>query len=215
MSREIGVSAWKDVGINLHGSVFLSPDLYLNYDAYVINGLGAGSRLRSSRHYRDNNDAKSFGFRLSGIYADQWEAGASYYHGAWDDTGKFDLSMYGLHFLGKISDFDIYAEYSKANSENPLDLEDGDMDGFFIQLSYLYEGKFRPTVRYGRLNYLDLSDQLGRKPTDFDRNTLAIGLNYYLTRAIVFKAEYEMFMEGDRKADVSNNVLAFQAAVRF
>ena len=215
ISNEIGVSAWKEVGINLHGSVFVTPDIYLNYDAYVINGLGAGSRLRNSRQYRDNNDAKSIGFRLSGVYADRWELGASYYQGAWDETGKFDLSMYGLHFLAKINDFDIYAEYSRANSENPLEIADGKMDGFFIQFSYLYMGKFRPTVRYGTLDYLDLSSQLGRRPTDLDRRLLALGLNYYLTRAIVFKAEYDIVMEGDRNDDVSNNVLAFQAAVRF
>ncbi len=36
MSREIGVSAWKEVGINLHGNFFASDRLYFNYDAYVV-----------------------------------------------------------------------------------------------------------------------------------------------------------------------------------
>lgn len=215
MSREIGVSAWKEVGINLHGNLFVNQDVYLNYDVYIVNGLGAGSRLRNSRQYLDNNDAKSFGFRLSGVYRDRWELGASYYQGAWDDTGKFDISMYGLHFLGKLLDFDIYAEYSNAKSENPLETDDGKMNGFFIQISYLCQGKFRPTVRYGTLDYLDLGNRLGRSPTDFDLKTLSFGLNYYLTWAIVFKAEYDIVMEGKRKEAVDNNILAFQAAVRF
>jgi len=215
MSREVGVSAWKEVGLILHGNVFVSKDIYLNYDAYVLNGLGAGSRLGKSRQYRDNNDAKSFGFRLSGVYADRWELGASYYRGKWDDDSKFDLSMYGFHFLGKVEDFDIYAEYSNGSSDNPDPFEQGKMDGYFVQLSYLFQGKFRPSIRYGTLDYLDLSNQLGRNPTDFDRKILALGLNYYLTRAIVFKAEYDFVQEGDRKETVDNNILVFQAAFRF
>lgn len=215
MSREIGVSAWKEVGLNLHGNVFLSEKLYLNYDAYVINGLGAGSRLRKSRQYKDNNDAKSLGFRLSGVYNDRWELGTSYYHGAWDDDGKFNVNMYGFYFLGKMGDADIYAEYSNALSENPEPIDDGKADGYFIQVSYLLKEKFRPTIRYGTLDYLDLGDMFGRKPTDYDTKALALGFNYYLTRAIVFKVEYNIIGEGERKEPADNNLLAFQAAVRF
>ena len=215
MSREIGVSAWKEVGLNLHGNVFLSKNLYLNYDAYVINGLGAGSRLRSSRQYRDNNDAKSLGFRLAGVYNDRWELGASCYHGAWDDDGEFSVDMYGFHFLGKMGDADIYAEYSNARSENPEPEDNGKADGYFVQLSYLIQDKFRPTIRYGTLDYLDLGNMLGRMPTDFDKKVWALGFNYYLTRAIVFKVEYDFIGEGSRAEPEDNNLLAFQAAVRF
>ena len=137
MAREIGVSAFKEVGINFHGNQHIGEDFYLNYDAYVINGLGAGTRLRTSRQYRDNNDAKSLGFRLSGIFVDQWEVGTSLYHGAWDDDGEFDLTMFGLHFLGKVGDLSLYGEYSDAMSENPAPNDDRKMDGYFFQASYL------------------------------------------------------------------------------
>lgn len=56
---------------------------------------------------------------------------------------------------------------------------------------------------------------LGRKPTDYDTKVLALGFNYYLTRAIVFKVEYDIIGEGERKEPADNNLLAFQAAVRF
>ncbi len=215
MSREIGVSAWKEVGINFHGNLFVHKDFYINYDAYVINGLGSGSRLRKSRQYTDNNDAKSFGFRLSGVIADRWEAGASYYRGAWDDSGDFNLAMYGLHLLGKIGEFSLFAEYSHSLSENPAPTEKGKADGFFIQASYLINGKFRPTIRYGTLDYLDQGKLLGRSSTDYDTKAIALAFNYYLTRAIVFKFEYDIVQEGSRKADISNNVLSLQAAFRF
>ncbi|UCE42652.1 MAG: porin [Candidatus Aminicenantes bacterium] len=215
MSREISVSAWKEVGINLHGNFIITKDLYLNYDAYVINGLGSGSRLRGSRQYRDNNDAKSLGYRVSGVFQDRWELGTSFYHGAWDDDGKYDVNMLGFHFLGRLDEFSLYAEYAKALSENPEPQDKGNMDGYFIQGSYLFLGKFRTSVRYGNLDYLDLGNQLGRKSTDFDRMILALGFNYYLTKSIVFKFEYDFYFPGEREADINKNLLALQAAVRF
>lgn len=215
MSREVSVSAWKEVGINLHGNIFITQDFYLNYDAYVINGLGSGSRLRKSRQYTDNNDAKSLGYRVSGVFQDQWELGTSLYHGAWDDDGDHDVDMLGFHFLGRFGDFNLHAEYAKALSENPDSTEKGKMDGYFVQGSYLFLGKFRPSVRFGNLDYLDLGNQLGRKPTDYDRRILALGLNYYLTNSIVFKFEYDFYFSGEREEDTNKNLLALQAAVRF
>ncbi len=208
MSREIGVSAWKEVGVNLHGNIFILDDFYLNYDAYVINGLGSGSRLRTSRQYRDNNDAQSFGFRLSGVIADKWEAGASYYRGAWDDDGDLNLKMYGFHLIGKVGEFNVFAEYARSTSENPIPIEKGKADGYFVQASYLIGGKLRTTVRYGTLDYFDLGDLLGRSATDIDRKITALGLNYYLTRSIVIKLEYDFIQDAD-------NLFALQAAVRF
>lgn len=223
MSREIGVSAWKEVGINLHGNFAAGESLYFNYDLYLINGLGNGSRLRKSRQYKDNNNAKSFGLRLSAVFNDAVEAGVSYYTGAWDDEGEHNLSMYGAHLLARFGNFNFMAEYSQAQSENPSliqlgmsgELDDGKADGYFVQASYLLGGKFRPTVRYGTLDYLDHGEYLGRSPRNVDTRVLAFGLNYYLTPSVVFKVEYDIIMEGDRIAKKDNNLLAFQAAVRF
>lgn len=215
MSREIGGSAWKEVGINFHGNIFVHNSFYLTYDLYAINGLGAGSRLRKSRHYKDNNDAKSIGFRLSGVIADRVEVGTSYYTGAWDDNGDYNLSMLGVHLLSKFGDFNLFAEYSRSNSENPAPFDKGVGEGYFVQISYLVADQFRPTVRYGTLDYLDNGALLGRKPTDYDTKVMALAFNFYLTKAIVFKFEYDIVMEGDRKMDKSNNLLALQAAVRF
>lgn len=215
MSREIGNSAWKEVGINFHGNVFFHNSFYLTYDVYAINGLGAGSRLRKSRQYKDNNDAKSLGFRLAGVIADRVEVGTSYYTGAWDDEGEYNLSMLGFHLLGKFGDFSLFAEYSRSNSENPAPFEEGVGEGYFVQVSYLFADQFRPTVRYGTLDYLDNGALLGRKPTDYDTKVLALAFNFYLTKTIVFKIEYDVIMEGDRKMAKDNNLLALQAAIRF
>jgi hypothetical protein len=215
VSREIGVSAWKEVGVDLHGHLPLHRDFYLNCDAYIINGLGSGSRLRGSRQYRDNNDAKSFGLRLSGVFADNWEAGASWYRGAWDDSGNFPLTLYGFHLLGRFQGFNLFAEYAHSLSENPEPIAPGKGKGFFLQISYLIDYKWRPTIRYEALDYLDPGDLLGRKPADFDKSILALGLNFYPTPMIVFKLEYDFVREGKRMPEKDNNLLALQAAVRF
>ncbi|MGD2295792.1 MAG: hypothetical protein PVF22_08140 [Candidatus Aminicenantes bacterium] len=215
MSREIGVSAWKEVGVSFHGNVFLHNSFYLTYDVYAINGLGAGSRLRSSRHYRDNNDAKSLGFRLSGVIADRVEFGTSYYTGAWDDMGHYNLSMLGFHLLGSIDGFSLLAEYARSFSENPEPFDKGRGEGYFIQASHLIREKFRLVLRYGTLDYLDQSNLLGREPTDKDLKIVALGFNFYLTNAVVFKIEYDVVLEGERKEKKENNLIALQAAIRF
>ncbi len=215
ISREIGVSAWKEVGLNLHGNILLNNDLFFNYNLYVINGLGSGNRLRASRHYKDNNDAKTLGFRLNGVFRDRWELGISLNRGAWDDNGDLNLSLLGFHGLGKIGGMDLFAEYSRAVSENPYPVEKGRAEGYFVQVSYLISGMFRPTVRWGTLDYLDKGFELGRIPTNNDTRILALGFNVYLTPVVVFKIEYDLIMEGERVQAKENNLLSFQAALRF
>jgi hypothetical protein len=93
--------------------------------------------------------------------------------------------------------------------------DDGKMEGYFFQASYLLENQFRPTVRWGNLDNLDLGFQLGRTPRDADVQILALGFNYYLTNSIVFKIEYDFIMEGDREEPQDNDLLGLQAAIRF
>jgi len=215
ISREIGVSAWKEVGVDLHGSLPLHDDFFVFYDAYAINELGGGSRLRGSRQYRDNNDAKSLGARVGGVIADRWELGASYYRGAWDDEGELDLTSYGFHLLGRVQELTLHLEFARSRSENYEPTATGEAEGFFLASSYLFGGRLRPTVRFGTLDYLDPGDLLNRKTTDRNPSTLAFGVNFHLTSGVVFKAEYDLITEGDRHAEEDNNLLAFQAAVRF
>jgi hypothetical protein len=123
--------------------------------------------------------------------------------------------MFGVHFLGRAGDLSLYGEFSKALSGNPDPFETGKAEGYFFQGSYLIRRHFRPTVRFGSLDYLDLSDDLGRKSTDFDRKILALGFNYYLTPSVVFKVEYDLYFPGDRELDTNKDLFALQAAVRF
>lgn len=215
VSREIGGSAWKDVGVDVHG-YFNIENSSISYNLYAINGLGDGANLRGSRQYRDNNENIALGGRISYLFRNHVEIGGSGYSGAWDDSSDHNLTMIGAHLLVKSSMLSVYGEYANAVSENPMEA-DGEMSGYFVELSRMFHGKYRTTLRYGGLDYLDEGTLLGRIPTDGNKDVteLALGLNYYPTRNVSFKAEYTIFTEGDRQAEKDNDQIGLQAAVKF
>ncbi len=217
VAREIGTSAWKDVGIDLHGFFNLNKNFQFQYDIYTINGLGSGTNLRSSRQYRDNNENLAKGGRLNFVLNNNIEIGGSLYQGKWDDDGKYQLTMAGTHVIYNTVFGDIYAEYSKAESENPDSLQNGNMNGYFIQISKQLLEKIRPVIRYGELDYLDTSNVLGRSASkgNKDLSELVFGISYFPSHNTVFKIEYIIFDEGSRIQQVNNNQVGFQAAVKF
>jgi len=217
VSRELGVSAWKEVGADLHGFANLTPDLSVFFDLYTINGLGEGANLRGSRQYRDNNEDKAFGGRVSLLYGDMMELGGSVYQGDYDDAGKLNLTQAGGHLMVRTSGVELYGEYLTATSENLEPVKDGEMDGFFVQVSRLFKSKYRPTVRYGVLDYLDEGTEFGRDPAkgNKDLSELILGFSYYPTSKVAYKIEYGFFDEGDRVEEKDNDQLSLQAAVRF
>ncbi len=217
VSREIGVSAWKDVGVDLHGYVALSDRASLSLDLYTVNGLGDGANLRGSRQYRDNNEDRALGGRVAVVYDHVLEVGGSAYNGSWDANGEYELRMYGVHSLLSTPFVDLYGEFAHAVSENPRPAEDGEMSGYFVQASRLLGDRVRSTVRYGMLDYADPGNQLGRDPAkgSKDLTELVLALAYYPAPDVVFKIEYAFFDEGAGAADADNDQLGLQAAVRF
>ncbi|MBW7995919.1 MAG: porin [Candidatus Glassbacteria bacterium] len=215
ISREIGVSAWKDVGVDLHGYLNFDAHNSLSFDLYTINGLGDGSRMRNSRQYRDNNEDKAIGARVNLTLQDALEVGFSVYNGAWDDAGDYDLTMVGGHVMLHTSLVDLYGEFASASSENPTGVEDGDMSGYFIQASKLINKVVRPTVRYGKLDYLDPGSALGRSARDTDLNELVLCLGIYPNPRVVLKIEYQIFGKGSRASTKTPDQLGLQFAVRF
>lgn len=217
MARELGVSAWKEVGVDLHGYIRLGESLLMDFDLYTINGLGSGANLRSSRQYRDNNEDKAFGARASLVVADAYELGLSGYRGAWDDEGKYPLRMLGIHARLRTPLVDIHGEYSRADSENPAPFDKGEMSGFFVQAVREVYSKFRLVARFGGLDYLDPGTELGRDPAkgDKDMSELSLGMSFSPSRHVIFKLEYSINIEGDRNEEVDNNQLGLQAAVSF
>ena len=112
---------------------------------------------------------------------------------------------------------DLYGEYISATSENAAPADDGKMSGYFIQGSRLFEMRYRATVRYGALDYLDPGDMFGRDPAkgDKDLTELVFGFTYYPVPRTAFKLEYNIFGEGDRATEKDNNQIGVQVAVKF
>ena len=217
MARELGVSAWKEVGADLHGYLRLSENLLMDFDLYTINGLGSGANLRSSRQYRDNNEDKAYGARVSLVVADAYELGLSGYRGAWDDEGEYELRMMGAHARLRTPLADIHGEYTRADSENPAPFDDGEMSGYFVQAVHELHPRIRLVARYGELDYLDPGAELGRDPAkgDKDLSELSLGLSFSPSRQVIFKLEYSINSEGNRAEEIDNDQFGLQAAVSF
>jgi hypothetical protein len=217
MARELGVSAWKEAGVDLHGYLRLNKSLLMDFDLYSINGLGSGANLRGSRQYRDNNEDKGFGARASFVVADAYELGLSGYRGAWDDESEYELRMLGVHARLRTPLADLHAEYTSARSENPEPTGEGVMSGYFIQAVRELHPKFRVVARWGALDYLDPGMDLGRDPAkgDKDLNELSLGLSFSPSPQVIFKLEYSINGEGDRHEEIDNDQLGLQAAVSF
>ncbi len=217
MARELGVSAWKEVGADLHGYLRLGENLLMDFDLYTINGLGSGANLRGSRQYRDNNEDKAFGTRVSVVVANAYEFGLSGYRGAWDDEGEYELRMLGAHARLRTPLADLHAEYTSARSENPEPAGDGEMSGYFIQVVRELHPRVRIVGRYGELDYLDPGNELGRDPAkgDKDLSELTLGLSFSPHPDVVFKLEYSLNGEGGRAEEVDNDQLGLQAAISF
>jgi hypothetical protein len=214
----MGVSAWKEVGVDLHGYATLGEQATVSFDLYTVNGLGEGGNLRDSRQYRDNNEDKAFGARAMVLLSGHTEFGVSVYNGAWDDEGDHDLTMLGVHCLLATPLVDLHAEFADASSENPGGFADGEMQGYFVQASRRFQERYRATARYGALDYLDRAEtETGRDPAEGNKDLteFALGFNFSPTPDLVFKVEYTIFGEGDRMPDVDNNQIGFQAAVNF
>jgi hypothetical protein len=217
VSREIGGSAWKEVGVDVHGYLNITEAHAVTFDLYTINGLGSGSNLRGSRQYRDNNEKPAFGGRAGVLLGDMLELGGSVYHGEWDDSGDLALEIYGAHVLLNTPIIELYGEFAQAKSKNAGDVNDGDMWGYFVQASRLFHQKYRPTVRAGELDYEDAGELRGRDPAKGNKQLkeLALGFAYYPVPKVAFKIEYSFFDEGDRVTSRDNDQLGLQAAVRY
>lgn len=217
VAREIGGSAWKEVGVDVHGYVNVADEHAVTFDLYTINGLGSGSDIRGSRQYRDNNEEPAYGARVGILSGDMLEVGGSVYHGKWDDDGNLALQMYGAHVKLNTPLVELYGEFAKASSENSGSVDDGDMWGYFVQASRLFYQKYRPTIRAGELDYEDKGSLLGRDLAKGNKQLreLALGFAYYPVPKVVFTIEYSFFDEGDRVVSKDNDQLGLQGAVRF
>ncbi|HEX5059339.1 MAG TPA: hypothetical protein VFV99_08270 [Kofleriaceae bacterium] len=114
---------WVDNGIEVNGTHFFGKNVQADYAAYAISGPRAGSDpmdfdFKQSRsgeaYYIDNNSRPVFGGQLvASVITDNstFSVGASAMRGTYDPEHKLPFSIYGAHFIARIGDVFLRAEY--------------------------------------------------------------------------------------------------------
>jgi len=205
---------WRDIGLLIKGNWggFF-------YSAYLGNGLGEGGYLSQGQQFEDNNKNKGKGARAGFSFGRGFEAAYSFYKGKYDDLNQRNLSLQGLDVSWTTQGFQLLAEYSRANLDNPAGFKKGKAEGYFIEFSFDWES-IRPVVSYQYLKYKDAfhgrnfswPDQEGNGIDDI-RNCWSLGLVYSISKNVFFKLEYEINRE--EKIELKNNLFLLQLAVGF
>lgn len=125
-SRLISPSDWTDNGMGLVGHRELAPLWQLDWEAYLLTGLGGelqGYGLRNLRQGfgTDNNNSKALAAHVALHHADILSMGLGVYRGAWDDQGRETLQGIGFDFSWDPAPWHFNGEYlrmraSRANA---------------------------------------------------------------------------------------------------
>jgi hypothetical protein len=205
---------WRDLGFVLEGRLF-----GLRYSAYAGNGMRESEYLNEGQQLEDHNSNKSLGFRLN-IPLDQGLEGSySIYRGKVDSDDVRSLLMHALSGGWTTEGFRFTGEYYWVNLDNPDGFEQGEAEGYYVQLM-VNLGGFRPVASYQSLVYKDPFHGPGFSSPiqsgtgiDLDESCWTLGLNYILSGEAVLKLEYQF--DTHQSQEEEGRVLLFQAALSF
>lgn len=187
---------WGDIGVNLHGAVYL-----LNYNLYVVNGMGEDSDAPVNQ-IADNNNTKSVGGRIGVLPIKDLELGFSYVQGPYlDGTARQALSRIAGDIQFAYERLQIKGEFVRGEEEIPGGT-DNEHQGYYIQLLGEATEKVYGVTRFGYW-----------KPKGGDRVTrITIGLGYDLIENVSLRGEYQI---NDETPSVDNNLFSVQAILSF
>ncbi len=187
---------WGDIGVNFYGSV-----AHLNYNLYIVNGMGEDSDVPVNQ-LADNNSAKTVGGRIGVSPVKDLELGFSYACGPYlDGTADEALSRIGGDIQFAYERLQIKGEFVKGGEEVP-GAGENEHDGFYLQLLGETTEKVYGVVRYGYW-----------KPKGGDKVTrTTIGLGYDLGENISLRSEYQINGE---TPSVDDNLFSMQAVISF
>jgi len=140
---------WRDLGLLLEGKISS-----LFYSAYVVNGLGESENLEEGQQFEDNNKDKALGARVGLFLSPKLAVAFSYYRGKYDEDSSRDLTFLGADLRWEFGGLYILSEYCKAEFENPEPYSAGEVEGYFVQVSFDIE-TLRPVASYQYLEYDD------------------------------------------------------------
>jgi len=187
---------WGDIGVNFYGSV-----AHLNYNLYIVNGMGEDGGVPVNQ-LTDNNSAKTAGGRIGVLPVKDLELGFSYARGPYlDGTTKEAFSRIGGDIQFAYERLQIKGEFVKGEEET-LGGGESEHDGFYLQLLGETTEKVYGVARYGYW-----------KPKRGDKVTrTTIGLGYDLGENISLRSEYQINGE---TPSVDDNLFSMQAVISF
>jgi hypothetical protein len=207
VSHAVVPSDWTDNGFGVVGRSSLGGGWMVEYEAYVVAGLGSDASTLDVRAARqpfgvDNNNNKATIGRVGLNRRGQFELGASYYLGAYDDSSRLDLEGWAGHLATQLGPLGLAGEYNRFTVEQ-IGLEDGTLEGYYARAVYdLFRGLLRRgrhgatfpdarlslVVQYGEveLNPPATLDQEGRSESRW-----TLGLNYRPSNHWVVKINHE------------------------
>lgn len=207
-------SRWRDIGALAEGRIGT-----LVYALYIGNGLSEGIDLREGQQFRDNNDNKGMGGRLGWALSQSFEVAYSLYQGKVDAGNQRNSVLKCIDVTWNPREFQLLAEITRGDIENPDGFPKGRSEGYFIQAS-LPISKFYPVVSYQKLKYSDSFHGQGFMAPDFpgagiqlDQFRWTFGLVFFPIPNVLLKLEYQL--DQDKLTDQKSSALTLQAALSF
>jgi hypothetical protein len=207
--------SWRELGAQATGKLG-----FLNAVVYIGNGLAESDSVAEGQQFQDNNTNKAWGGRLSLQPGQTMDIGVSYYQGKYDAHNDRNIKLIGVDASWTTRDFQVLAEYIKAENQNPAPFAKGVVEGYFVQLAFNYQNFF-PVVGYQRVRQDDPFHGPGWAAPDVPGAGLfakkarwVIGLAYLLTPNFQVKVEYDFNLEPSGPS-VKDNLLIIQSVVNF
>lgn len=231
VSQVVVPSDWTDNGAGFTGRQALGGGWALDYETYVVAGLGGdvpalGMRAARQSFGTDNNNDKAVIGRVAIGLRDQLEGGVSYYSGAWDDASRLDLDGWAGHFATRLGPLRLSGEYN-AFAVEQLGLEDMTLEGYYLRGVY---DLFRDLLRRGSHGAafpdarLSLVAEVGEVTIDQPtadglltsrESRWVLGLNYRPSHHWVLKLDREENSLDEGAAILHGDADAWLAAVGF
>ena len=206
VDRIIVPTTWTEPGAGVYGSVRLGPRLSMNYETYLVNGLGPGiseaKGLREARRggLKDNNRNKALVGRLGVVPGRGLELGVSGYEGKWDDDNQLSLSMLGLDLAYRRGPLKVLGEWARVRVErDAAAIAEGvpaELAGYYLEASYRL-GRWAPVVHFSRM------DPDRNQVSRYDVSRLVLGLNYRPSEQALVKVEWQRNRE--RVDEIAND----------
>lgn len=188
---------WDDIGVNFHGALPL-----LNYNLYIVNGMGQDGSGAPVNQLEDNNSAKTVGGRIGILPIKDLELGFSYLRGPYlDGSAKQDLCRTGGDIQFTYEPVHIKGEFVRGKEEI-LGGGENEHEGFYLQVLGDATQNVYGVARYGYW-----------KPKGGDRVTrITIGLGYDLAENISLRSEYQI---NNETPSVNDNLFSMQVVMSF